>query len=254
MPHPRLRPVGLALAALVLAGCSGAVVQRASSPSGLYERGLARFQKGDDYEAIKIFEELIRNDPGSEYIDDAMYYLGRSYIDNSDYALAATELDQLVSDHPESPYVPEAEFYIGESDFLQMRSPQYDPERTEQALSQFRRFIRLYPNSPLKPEADKRIAACLDWLAEKNILAAKQYLKLGYPESARIYFQKVLNQFGDTSWAPEARLGLGRVYEKEGNVAAARDAYRSLLQSQGAVPENVRREAEDRLRGLEGRS
>lgn len=254
MPRPRMSVAAFLACALLLAGCTGAAVERVASPSSLYQRGLDRFGKGDYYEAIKIFEELIRNHPGSEYIDDGIYHLGRAYLENDDYALAVAEFDQLVADHPESPFVPEAEFYTGESYFRQMRSPQYDPEMTEQALSRFRRFARLFPDHPLRAEAEKRIARCRDWLAEKNVLAARQYARLGYHDSARIFYQKVIDMFADSRWVPLARLGIGRSYEEMGNAAAARDAYRSLLEDSQAIPAEVRREAEHRLRALEGRS
>jgi len=208
MPRPRTRLLLALLAAFVLAGCAGTAVERTSGAPNLYERGLDRFQRRDFYESIKIFEELIRDYPGSELIDDAIYHLGRSYLENDDYALAVSEFDRLATDYPESPYVAEADFYTGECYFRQMRSPQYDPEMTEQALSRFRRFIRLHPDHALRAEAETRITRCREWLAEKNIVAARQYEKLGHRDSARIYYQKVLDEYADTRWAAEAEKRL----------------------------------------------
>jgi outer membrane protein assembly factor BamD len=254
MPHLRAAKAAVLLFALLSAGCGGHAVQRSPGAAGLHERGLERFEREDYFEAIQIFQELLRDFPGSEHVDDAIYYLGRSYIENGEYALATTEFDQLVTDHPESPLVAEAEFYDGEAFYRQIRSPQYDPETTEQALTRFRRFVRLYPEHPLCAEAEKRIAFCRDWLARKNIQAGQLYLKLKHFNAARVYFQKTLDRFPDSPWAAAARLGLGEALEAEGKRDAAREAYRSVTEDSPNAPADVREEAARRLRGLEGSS
>lgn len=254
MPCARAAFAAVLLFALLTAGCAGQGVQRAGGAAGIYERGLGRFQNGDHYEAIQIFQEMLRDYPGSEYVDDATYYLGRAYLENSEYALAATEFDQLVTDHPESPLVPEAEFYDGESYYRQIRSPQYDPEMTEQALTRFRRFIRLYPDHALRAEAEKRVSFCRDWLAQKGNQAGQLYLRMKRPEAARVYFQRTLDRFPDSRFAAAARLGLGRAYEAQGKIEAAREAYRAVAEDAQTAPADVREEARSRLSGLEGRS
>jgi outer membrane protein assembly factor BamD len=228
------------------------VIVRAPGGAGVYERGAERFEAGDYYEAIQHFQELIREFPGSEYVDDAIYFLGRSYLENDDHALATAEFDRLIADHPDSPHVPEAEFFTGESYYRQMRSPQYDPEMTEQALSSFRRYLRLYPEGSLAADARGRVERCREWLAEKNILAGRQYLKLGHPSSALLYFQRVIDDFGDSRRAGEAWLGIGRAREAGGDVAGARQAYETALAGETPAADEVRGEARERLERLGG--
>ena len=78
-----------------------------------------------------------------------------------------------------------------------------DQRITSQALIEFGRLIRLYPESRYAPDAIVKIEACRLRLAQKKWIAAF-YVRQGKYESALPRFDTVIKDYGRTQAAPEA--------------------------------------------------
>jgi outer membrane protein assembly factor BamD len=165
---------------------------------------------------------------GAADVDDGIYLLGRCYLKTHDWALAAVEFERLLKDYPESDSSGSASFRLGEAYYGQSRKPDFDQEYTLKALEQWQSYLITYPDHWLNGGARGKILEARTRLAKKLVATGNLYMKLKYPEPARIYFQRVIDEFGDTPMKPHALLGLAREESRFPNPDHAIAIYRQL--------------------------
>ncbi len=199
------RSCGMAFA-LILAGCAYA---GSPKPPATLEEEFARakkeYEEGHYFDAVQMLTAFIDQHPGSILVDQAIYVLGRSYMGQKDWILAATEFERLVRDFPESRHACDAEFALGYCYWRDSRKPSYDQEETHRTIDQMRRYADRCPEHGQRAEADSIVALARDRLAEKRFRAAELYKRLGQPESGIIYCSMVADEFADTRWLCPAR-------------------------------------------------
>jgi outer membrane protein assembly factor BamD len=142
-----------------------------------------------------------------------------------------------------------AQFQLGMCYFGQVLAPDRDQELTYQAITEFEKVERLYPGSPYVEKARIQILLCRDRLAAHEFLIGQFYYKrkqyiaaadrfrvildrfpyysrteetlylLGNsltitenPDEARLYFERLVRDFPEGKFTPEAR----RLLEKQG--------------------------------------
>jgi len=169
-----------------------------------------------------MFGEFIDRYPGSILVDQAIFTLGKSYQAQKDWVLAAAEFERLVRDFPESRSACDAEKALGECYWEQSRKPQYDQRETEQALIQFNRYLNRCPDHPDRAEAEEIVREGRDRLAEKCLRTARLYAKMKKRQSAVIYCDLLLADYGDSRWVCEARELRARLLIDLGRYAEAR--------------------------------
>jgi len=177
----------------------------ASTPESEFEAAKREYDERHYFDAVLKLTEFIDRNPGSILVDQAIFYLGKSYQAQKDWVLAAAELERLVRDFPESRSVCDAEYSLAQCYWEQSRKPQYDQRETEQAIVQLDRFISRCPEHPGVEEAEALIARARDRLAEKRYRAARLYYKMKDLESALIYCDLLLEDYADSRWACDAR-------------------------------------------------
>lgn len=245
----------LALAFLV-ASCASSVPSGGLGAEADFLQGQKLFEDRRYFQAVQSLETFRTEHPGSERVDDAIFLLGKAHQNLGENLLAREEFDRLLRDFPQSEHRESAQFERAMSWMDDARAPSLDPEPLQEAMESFRAYLRNYPDGAHRGEAEKYIRICLDRLAVKAYQNGRTYLTLNKPSAARIYFEKSLSILSDSSKAPDALLGLGKSYEREGNPDKAREAYQQLLDL--ATPERIqsdrhlrdlRRQAEEALAG-----
>ncbi|MCK4305889.1 MAG: outer membrane protein assembly factor BamD [Candidatus Eisenbacteria sp.] len=222
---------------ICIAGCAGGNGSvRGPGPQGVFLRGKQAYERGRHMEAIELLEAFERQHPGSQYIDDAIFYLGKAHQANREQLLARQSFERLIEAFPRSSYTEDAFFEIGRSWFLEMRSPALDPEPAEEAMRAFRVYERRYPDGKYRREAEDAIRKVLENLAKKDYLNARTYMRLGRPEAARRYFHKSLDRWLEAPIAAKAAQGIAQSYERERRWPEAREAYSWLLDHLGDTP------------------
>ena len=239
------------MTALVLAGCSRSPgAGPAFGPEGDFEAGRREYERGHLVAAIEILEAFERNHPGSQYIDDALFYLGKAHQENDEYLLARQAFERVVEDYPMSPHAEDARFEIARSWLLGVRGAELDAEPVEEALRSMRAYQRRYPEGAHREEVGEAIAELLGTLARKDYLNAETYMRLGRPAAARRYFEKSLEYWDQSPCSAQAIAGIARSHEAEKDWAAARQSYARLLSHLGDDPGRYRegKELADRAR------
>jgi outer membrane protein assembly factor BamD len=201
--------------------------------------------------AVVELQKLVFNHPGAAFVDSAQYLLGMAYYNQKEYPSAILEFNKILYSFPTSLLADDAAFLVAKSDFEMAPKAELDPTNTEKALEEVRRFLDDYPQSDRRPDAEELLNQCLTKLAKKAYQAGLLYYKRGRYDAALIYFEHVLDDYGSTVWAKDARFRLAEVYYKQGEFSKAREEYQRFVET---FPEDkLAAKAQDRLKKIEGK-
>jgi outer membrane protein assembly factor BamD len=210
----KLTLVFLCAALLLLPGCSvfkdiksmfsddSDTVQ--AGPEALAMEGLDEFTHGKYTSALKIFREIQERFPFSRFSlmaelksADCHFYLGH-------YNEAISAYEDFAKNHPTNEAIPYIHFQIGMCHFNKIDTIDRDPGSALDAESAFNKLIRLYPASPYTEEAKAKIKAARNFLAGHEIYVARFYMKTEKTEQSIARLQFLLDNYPDSSVAPEA--------------------------------------------------
>ncbi len=155
-----MKPAGvLATVAVIVAVSGNAVAQppRADDQARrLLEDGRSDLANGRARQGLDALQTIVTGFPNSPYADDALLDIGRYAEDVEKNLTRAREVyDQIAKKYPQSDSAPGAYLQMGRIAFATAASR----EALDDALANFQRVIRLYPESPFVPHALSASAA-----------------------------------------------------------------------------------------------
>jgi outer membrane protein assembly factor BamD len=209
------------LVAVIAAGCgpSGPVLSADPTGTSLFEEGKLALDEEDWRGAANAFDTLLKNYPASPYLAEARLGLGLAYYEQarSDTLILGIDAFQgFLTYHPTHPRADYAQYMVGMSYMRQMRSPDRDQNETRNALRAFDRFIEMFPDSSLMPEAIKQRQVAEDRLADAELRVARWQLEArGLWEAAADRADEILELYPDSSYRCQVLYLLGDSY-KEG--------------------------------------
>ena len=212
--------------------CSGSVDTTQMTPEEHFEYAMSLFNDEDYEDALKEFQAILLQFPGSSVNDDAQYYLGFTYFKREQYLLAAYEFSKLIRNIPASPFVADAQYGLAES-YYQLSPPyQLDQSYTKKAIEEFQAFLDFFPSNSRAEEAEQKINELNMKLAEKEYNSAYIYEKMEYYSAAIDYYTYVYETYHDTKYAPLAlynKINLlidkGRTEEALNNISTFLERY-----------------------------
>ena len=119
------------------------------APRELYSQAYADYARGNYDLAIQAFTEYIRAYPGTDFTDNAQYWIGECLYGKQKYAEAIEALNALFRDYPSSDKLPDARVKKGMA--LERLG------RRSQALVEYRFVVDRFPNSPAARIARERL-------------------------------------------------------------------------------------------------
>ncbi|MEX2463358.1 MAG: tetratricopeptide repeat protein [Balneolaceae bacterium] len=207
----------------------------------------ANYQSGEYGAASRQFNEFIQRYPNNELIGAAKYSLGWSYFMMGDFENATAPLIDFLNNYePPSialfPYDIDTRLRIGDAFYaqgnyrqaleyynatigaepggdyamFQVANSHYRMSRNFEAVTQFRRLLRIYPFSKLREQAAYNIAYI--------------YLNTGNYDQAIEEFRTVISRYPGTEWAARSQYNIGDSYYNAGNFEEAIEAYRQVLE------------------------
>jgi len=217
----------LLLSLLILSSaCKNDALIRPGDPLNVsYDKAWSLYEAKKYSDAAEAFEIITRIGRGTNYAQDAQFYLAESYFKDERYLLAASEYERFISFFPRDERREEVDFKRALSFYEQ--SPRYrlDQGATAQAIELFQLFNNNYPNSDRVPEAAEKIDALRNKLARKIFNAAEFYSRINSYKAAVIYFDRTIDQYPESVWAERALVQLIDTYN--------RYAERSVDEKQG---------------------
>lgn len=206
--------------------------------------------RGKCSKAILEYEQLLSEFPSQEIAEQAEFSLAHCRMMMGEYDLAIQGFEGFIDSYPRSELVDNAIYLIAMSYVEQSPRPQRDQTKTAKALDELYLLLREYPESDVRSEAEEQIAGCRSRLAEKDYRSGRLYLKLRYNEAARVYFDSVISEYADTSWYVWAVLGKGLAFEQDKRFEEAAEIYRSVIRDHPAT--EAATEATGRLEEIGG--
>lgn len=210
-----MRYTFLSLFLLVFFGCSGVKDVTKMTPDERFQYALSLYQEESYDLAIKEFDAFLLQYPGSEFSDDAQFYIGQSRAKRKEYLLAAFEFGRLIKNMPASSFIPEAQYMLATC-YFELSSPfPLDQKYTRKAIEELQAFIDFFPADERVPEAEKKIIILYEKLAEKEFNDAYIYERLEYYTAALSYYAKVMETYHDTKFAPTAQYHRIKILERK---------------------------------------
>lgn len=200
-----LRITTILLALSVFAACKNEnLIQRGDSLDVAFKKAMKLYQSEDYGNAADAFETVVEIGRGTDYGQEAQYYLAESYYQNGRYLLAASEYERFVSLYPRAEKRQEAQFQ--EAYCYYKLSPRYklDQEYTHRAIEKFRLYNSRFSNSQKVDEAAKYISEMREKLAKKHYHSADLYMRTDQYEAAIIYYDLTIDNYPETIWAQRA--------------------------------------------------
>jgi len=212
--------------AVILSSCGGPYSARKMvEPERKLSIASSLFDKGKYKEASVEYKDFLAAFAGDERSDFAQFRLAESYRLDGDYPLAAVEYRILINDYGYSEYVDDAFYLEGLCAFMQRQRPERDQSKTYEALGRINRFLQVFKDSPLRPEAEKTRDRIHDILGEKDFKNGMLYFSRKHNNAALLYLDKVISDYPSTIWAARSRYYSGRIAEMNGDMEAALKAY-----------------------------
>lgn len=170
---------------------------------------------GADFNVIDVYKTVIKNAPYGELAAPSQYKIGLYLQEKQLYQEARDELEKVINDYPESEWAKAAKFQIALVDSKRSTNAQYDQKITQSAIEEFHDFVKTYPDAELSTEAKSKINELREKEAENSFVIAEFYEKQKNYKAAKIYYQAVVDQFQNTSWASQSLIKIREINEKE---------------------------------------
>ncbi len=222
----------------------------------LYDADYALFQKAfclglqrDNPGKISCLQSLIQNYPKSQYQDDALFELGRTYERMNQPQLAISQYKDLIAKFPQSNFQDKA--------LVQLGLVSYNSNDFQNSIKYYKQVVDRSPNSP---ETKAALAGMKNSYVEMNDVdgyfaytgnlaagsqvSATEQDSLSYQAAEKLYmakdkkarsqFEHYLSQFPNGSFALNSHFYLAELLYSEGEGAKALSEYEMVI----AQPDN----------------
>ena len=221
-------------------------------PQQIYESAETLLNERQPGEAAKLFGEVERLYPYSEWAKRGLIMQAFAYHRDKDYEASRSAAQRYIEFYPADEDAAYAQYLLALGYYDQIDDVGRDQGLTFQALQALRTVIEVYPESAYARSARLKFDLAFDHLAAKEMEVGRYYLKRDHHLAAVNRFRIVVEDFQTTTHTPEALhrlveayLGLGLDAEAQtagailghnyqGSVWYA-DSYR-LLTGQGLDP------------------
>ena len=222
----RMRAGGLAATVLLmlsLAACSTDKPAYVEKPvDELYNGAMNAMQAGNYKEAARLFDEVERQHPYSEWASKAQLMAAYAFYQENSYDEAVNALDRFIELHPGSPDVAYAYYLKAICYYEQIVDVRRDQKMTEDALKALQELVRRFPDSKYARDAQLKLDLALDHLAGKQMDIGRFYQSRSEYLAAINRFRTVIERYQTTTHVPEALHRLVECYLAMGIVDEAK--------------------------------
>jgi len=228
----RLVMIGMVAALAITAGCSGRGREKertieSYSAEEIFKQAefqLALGRKPKVKEAARLFGEVERLYPYSEWAKRSLIMQAFAYHKNKDYENSRAAAQRFIDFYPADEDAAYAQYLLAISYYDQIDDVGRDQGLTFQALQALRTVIERYPDSEYARSSILKFDLAFDHLAAKEMEIGRYYLKKGNFSASINRFRVVIEQFQTTSHTPEALHRLVEAYLSLGLDAEAQTA------------------------------
>lgn len=212
--------------------CQSRKYRAPENPEFLFNQAMELFNARKFSKAAELFRSFVFNYPLSDSVDDAQYYLAKSYKESERIDDATTEYLFLINTFPSSEFIEKAYLELADCYLVKSKNVTRDTESLSQAQSYLDQFKSRFPDSPLIDKAKELEKNIYRLKGLKYTYIAESYLRIGEPKSASVYLDIVQREFQDD----DSLLTLAKILSAQGlamigDCDSARKIMKQLEQS-----------------------
>jgi len=226
--HARLRPLAVVCLTLTLAGCAAHTMPEVRTEADRLQMARTAMDKHQYIDAAELLKGYVQRNAGTAQVDGAICMLGECFLNTHDWVPAQEQFEKLLRDYPESDSAGSASFLLGDAFMGQSRPRDFDQQFTQRALDQWDEYVRRYPDHWRHEQAEQRVLDAPTTLARKLVDTADLYVKLRQYTPARIYYQRVIDDYHDTVPLIDAQVGLAILQARLGKFEEAIQTLRQI--------------------------
>ncbi len=193
-------------------------------PEQIFERAEHELSNNNEDEAARLFGEIERLYPYSEWAKRGLIMQAFAYHRDADYAASRGAAQRYVDFYPADEDAAYAQYLLALSYYDQIDEVGRDQGLTFQALQALRTVIERYPDSEYAKSSILKFDLAFDHLAAKEMEIGRFYLKRKQYTAAINRFRVVVEQFQTTSHTAEALHRLAESYVALGLLDEAQTA------------------------------
>jgi outer membrane protein assembly factor BamD len=195
--------VGMTL--LASTGCAWFSDEQQERPAKeLIQDGVAAFDDGHYYDALKHFEQLKDWYPFSKYAILAELKIGDANYRLKNYAEAITAYEEFEQLHPRNEAIAYVIYQIGRCYYEQTDTIDRDQTAAKKAVETFQRLAQSYPDSPYTKQSRSHVLNCFKKLAGHEFYVAIFYFKNKRTKAALQRFRAVVTKYPDVGYHHKA--------------------------------------------------
>lgn len=225
----------LLLILFILSSCKNEnLIKRGDSLPTAFEKAMKLYESEEYQDAVEAFETVLEIGRGTDYGQEAQFYLAQSYYNDKRYLMAASEFERYISLFPRSPKRQEAQFQ--EAYCYYKLSPRYklDQKYTRRSIEKFQLYISRYSDSEKVDQASSYITEMRKKLAKKLYYSADLYMRTDSYEAAIIYYDLTINKYPETIWAQRAlvdEIEAYNIYASRSVESKQQERYQKAVES-----------------------
>lgn len=158
-----------------------------------------------EHPSVVIYKSIIDQTPYSKYAPQALYKMGFVLKGLSRFDEAEEAFQKLVDNYPESEWVDPGLYQLALTKVAKNPGVDYDYTGLESAEKMFQEFVHEHPDAKISQDAQEQLMALREKEAEKHYKIAQFYQAQKAYDSARIYYEVVVEKFPETDMADKAR-------------------------------------------------
>jgi outer membrane protein assembly factor BamD len=240
--------VWLATAVVVWGGCASTddvtkPITYSLTAKQNYEKGLAELKDENYPEAQKYFQFVRAKFPFSKFAVLAELAIADTQFARENFTEAAESYKQFARLHPTHEKVTDgyAAFKVGQCTYRDMPDdvwllpPAYEKDQTAVAdtLHAFDDFLKQYPSSPYRKEAETSRREALKRLVDHEVYVARFYLDSDHPRAAAMRIEGAIRRYPGSGRDAELLLALGETYLNMGDASRAKDTFERVVREYG---------------------
>jgi len=229
----------IAIVSVALASCGGTEEQtEVQNITDAYEKAQDFISGGNYRRGIQIFEAIQARYPFSDLARQIQLELMYAYYKSGQKEQAAEAADTFMRENPIHPrvdyalYIQGLAYYENAPDILERTfnkdTTKRPPKDVELAYSSLRRLVERYPASEYAPDAEQRMIAIKNRLADYENHIADYYLRRGAYVAALNRAQRSLEQFNGATGNELSLEIMAQAYDNLGMDDLAADTRRVL--------------------------
>jgi len=184
------------------------------SPEELMNQGMSDFRDGDYSYAAEAFQKLKDRYPYSKLAIQAELKMADALFKKKEFEEALDAYIEFERLHPKNKSIPYVIYQQGMCNFLRISTIDRDQTSTKNALKEFKRLRKEFPENPFSLLAQRNMRKCYSTLAEHEFYVGYFYFKSGYYMAALKRFQYLITHYPDLGQHGKALIYIARCREK----------------------------------------